>query len=203
MHAPEPFWQTPEFWVAVSFVIFCGILIYVGAHRKIFDALDQRSARIKAELDDARRLREEAAQLLAEYQRKQRDAEQEAAGIIAGAKAEAERLAAEAHTKMEEFVARRTQMAETKIGAGRSASSGGRAQRRRRSGRRRGRKDSHPDGQGQGGRRSARRRASPTRPRNLTLIDIIRVPPGSTGPRSRQFHKKLCKNESLGSALTR
>jgi F-type H+-transporting ATPase subunit b len=115
MHAPEPFWQTPEFWVAVSFAIFCGILIYVGAHRKIIAALDQRSARIKAELDDARRLRDEAAQLLAEYQGKQRDAEREAAGIIAGAKAEAERLAAEARTKMEEFVARRTQMAETKI----------------------------------------------------------------------------------------
>ena len=115
MHPPEPLLQTAEFWVAVSFVIFCGILIYVGAHRKIIEALDQRSARIKAELDDARRLREEAAQLLAEYQRKQRDAEQEAAGIIAGAKAEAERLAAEARTKMEEFVARRTQMAEAKI----------------------------------------------------------------------------------------
>ena len=115
MHAPEPFWQTPEFWVAVSFVIFCGILIYVGAHRKILDALDQRSTRIKAELDDARRLREEAAQLLAEYQRKQRDAEQEASAIIAGAKSEAERFAAEARTKMEEFVARRTQMAATKI----------------------------------------------------------------------------------------
>ena len=115
MHAPEPVWQTPEFWVAVSFVIFCGILIYVGAHRKIIAALDQRSARIKAELDDARRLRDEAAQLLAQYQGKQRDAEREAAGIIAGAKAEAERLAAEARAKMEEFVARRTQMAGTKI----------------------------------------------------------------------------------------
>lgn len=115
MHAPEPFYQTAEFWVAVAFVIFCGILIYVGVHRKIFAALDQRSARIKAELDEARRLRDEAAQLLAEYQRKQRDAEREAAGIVAGAKSEAERLAAEARTKMEEFVARRTQMAETKI----------------------------------------------------------------------------------------
>jgi F-type H+-transporting ATPase subunit b len=115
MHTPEPFWQTAEFWVAIAFVIFCGILIYVGAIRKMTDALDQRSARIKAELDEARRLRDEAAQLLAEYQRKQRDAEREAAGIIAGAKSEAERLAAEARTKMEEFVVRRTQMAETKI----------------------------------------------------------------------------------------
>jgi F-type H+-transporting ATPase subunit b len=104
-----------EFWVAVAFVIFLGVLAYVGVHRKILDALDQRSARIKAELDEARRLRDEAEQLLQSYQRKQREAEQEAAGIIAGAKAEAERLAVEAKAKMEEFLARRTKMAETKI----------------------------------------------------------------------------------------
>jgi len=115
MPAPEPLLQTAEFWVAVAFVIFCGILVYVGAFRKIIEALDRRSARIRSELDDARRLRDEAALLLAEYQRRQRDAEREAAGIIAGAKSEAERLAAEARTKMEDFVARRTQMAETKI----------------------------------------------------------------------------------------
>jgi F-type H+-transporting ATPase subunit b len=107
--------QTPEFWVAAAFVAFCGILIYVGAVQKLIDGLDQRSARIKAELDDARRLREEAEQLLAEYQRKQRNAEQEATGIIAGAQAEAKRLAIEAGAKMEEFIARRTKMAETKI----------------------------------------------------------------------------------------
>jgi F-type H+-transporting ATPase subunit b len=106
----------PEFWVAVAFVIFIGVLVYVGVPRKIFDALDQRSARIKAELDEARRLREEAGQLLSEYQRKQREAEREAEAIIAEAKAEAERVAAEARTRMEEFVARRTSLAETKIG---------------------------------------------------------------------------------------
>ena len=79
----------PEFWVAVAFVIFVGVLIYVGAHRKIFEALDQRSARIKAELDEARRLRDEAQTLLAEYQRKQGEAEREAEAIIAEAMAEA------------------------------------------------------------------------------------------------------------------
>ena len=115
MQRIENLLQTPEFWVAAAFVIFCGIIIYVGAHKKIIEALDQRAARIKAELDEARRLRDEAAALLAQYQGKQRDAENEAAGIISGAKAEAERLAAEAKTKMEEFVLRRTQMAETKI----------------------------------------------------------------------------------------
>jgi len=115
MHGEETFLQTPEFWVAVAFVIFCAVIVYTGAPKKVIEALDQRSKRIKSELDDARRLREEAAQLLAEYQRKQREAENEAAGIITGAKAEAERLALEAKTKMEEFVSRRTQMAETKI----------------------------------------------------------------------------------------
>jgi F-type H+-transporting ATPase subunit b len=105
-----------ETWVAVAFLIFVGVLIYVGAHKKIFEALDQRSARIKAELDEARRLREEAASLLKQYQRKQGEAEREAAAIIADAQAEAERVAAEAHARMEDFVVRRTKMAEVKIG---------------------------------------------------------------------------------------
>jgi F-type H+-transporting ATPase subunit b len=106
----------PEFWVAIAFVVFVGVLIYVGAHRKIIEALDQRSARIKSELDEARRLRDEAQSLLAEYQRKQGEAEREAEAIVAEAKAEAERVAAEARGKMDEFVARRTRQAETKIG---------------------------------------------------------------------------------------
>ena len=106
----------PETWVAVAFVLFIGVIIYVGAHKKVIEALDHRSARIKAELDEARRLRDEAAKLLADYQRKQGEAEQEAEAIVADAKAEAERVAAESHAKMEEFVARRTKLAETKIG---------------------------------------------------------------------------------------
>jgi len=108
--------QEPEFWVAVAFVLFLGVLIYVGAHKALIGALDDRSARIKAELDEALRLREEAAKLLADYQRKQREAEREAEAIVAEAKAEAERVAAETRAKMEEFVARRTKLAESKIG---------------------------------------------------------------------------------------
>ena len=84
---------TAELWVAVAFVIFLGILAYYGVHTMIVDALDRRGAKIKAELDEARRLKEEAQALLAEYQRRQGDAEREAAEIVAGAKAEAERLA--------------------------------------------------------------------------------------------------------------
>ena len=108
--------QQPETWVAVAFVLFIGVIIYVGAHNKIFEALDHRSARIKAELDEARRLRDEAAKLLADYQKKQREAEKEAEAIVADAKAEAERVAADSRAKMEEFVARRTKLAEAKIG---------------------------------------------------------------------------------------
>jgi F-type H+-transporting ATPase subunit b len=107
--------KEPEFWVAVAFVLFIGVIVYVGAHKKIIETLDHRSARIKAELDEARRLRDEAGKLLAEYQRKQREAEREAEAIVADARAEAERVAAEARVKMEEFVARRTKLAETKI----------------------------------------------------------------------------------------
>jgi F-type H+-transporting ATPase subunit b len=110
------FIHEPENWVAVCFVIFLGVLAYLGVHRKMLDALDHRSARIKAELDEARRLRDEAGKLLADYQKKQREAEQEAEAIVADAKAEAGRVAAEARVKMEEFVARRTKLAEAKIG---------------------------------------------------------------------------------------
>ncbi len=104
-----------EFWVAVAFVIFVGVMAYVGAHKMAIDALDQRAARIKAELDEASRLRDEAGALLAHYQRRQGEAEREAAAIVAEAKAEAERVAAEARSKMEELVARRTKLAESKI----------------------------------------------------------------------------------------
>jgi F-type H+-transporting ATPase subunit b len=105
----------PEFWVAVAFVIFVGVLIYVGVPKLVTKALDDRAKRVQDELDEARRLKEEAQKLLVEYKAKQRQADDEAAAIIAGAKAEAERFAAEAKTKMEEFVARRAKMAETTI----------------------------------------------------------------------------------------
>jgi F-type H+-transporting ATPase subunit b len=105
----------PEFWVAVAFVILMGVFVYFGIHRTVLTTLDHRSARIKAELDDARRLKDEAAKLLAEYKARHATAEREAEDIIASAKAEAERIASEAKTKMEDFVARRTKTAESKI----------------------------------------------------------------------------------------
>ncbi|ABS67220.1 H+transporting two-sector ATPase B/B' subunit [Xanthobacter versatilis] len=104
-----------ELWVAVAFLLFVGILIYVGAHRAIGSALDSRGQRIAAELEEARRLKEEAQKLVAEFKRKQREAEAEAESIVTAAKAEAERLASEAKAKLEDFVTRRTKMAEDKI----------------------------------------------------------------------------------------
>jgi F-type H+-transporting ATPase subunit b len=105
----------PEFWVAVAFVILMAVFVYFGIHRTVLTALDHRSERIEAELDDARRLKEEAAKLLAEYKTRRASAEREAEEIISGARADAERIAAEAKTKMEDFVARRTKTAESKI----------------------------------------------------------------------------------------
>ncbi len=104
-----------EFWVALGFIVFLGLLGYLGVHRQVAKSLDDRAARIKAELDEAKKLKDEAMGLLADYQRKRGEAEHEAADIIAGAKAEAERLAADARAKVEEFVTRRTKLAETKI----------------------------------------------------------------------------------------
>ena len=105
----------PEFWVAVAFVILLGVFAYYGIHRTVLKTLDHRSDRIKAELDDARRLKDEAAKLLAEYKSRHASAEREAQDIIESARAEAERIASEAKTKLEDFVARRTKTAESKI----------------------------------------------------------------------------------------
>src|SRR5262249_19186238 len=71
-----------HFWVAVAFVIFIGVLVKVGAHRMILDGLDSRAARIKTELDEAKRVRDEAEALLAEYKRKRGEADREAEAIV-------------------------------------------------------------------------------------------------------------------------
>ena len=101
-----------ETWVALAFVVFVSGF---GIHRTVLRALDHRRDRIKNEFDDARKLKDEAAKLLAEYRARRESAVREAEEIVSNAWAEAERTAAEAKTRMEEFVARRTKMAETKI----------------------------------------------------------------------------------------
>lgn len=107
--------NTPEFWVAASFVGFILLLIYFKVPSKVAELLDKRAEAIRAELDEARRLREEAQAILADYQRKQKDAEKEAEQIISLAKTEAEALATETRAKLEESLERRTRLAEDKI----------------------------------------------------------------------------------------
>jgi F-type H+-transporting ATPase subunit b len=107
--------QDPETWVAIAFILLVIGFAWMGVHRTVLTALDHRAERIKAELDDASRLKDEAAKVLAEYKARRASAEREAADIIANANAEADRIASEAKAKMEDFVARRTKTAESKI----------------------------------------------------------------------------------------
>jgi len=104
-----------ETWVAVAFLVLVAIFLYMGVPGLVAKALDHRAERIKAELDEAKRLKDEAAALVAEYRARYAAAEREAQDIVTNAKAEAERIAVEAKARMEDFVARRTKTAETKI----------------------------------------------------------------------------------------
>ncbi|WP_367715553.1 F0F1 ATP synthase subunit B [Nitratireductor sp. GISD-1A_MAKvit] len=103
------------FWAFVALIIFLGVLAYFKVPGMINGALDSRAERIRNELDEARKLREDAQQLLAEYQRKRQEAEQEAQDIVSAAKHEAELIVKEAKQKTEEYVSRRTALAEQKI----------------------------------------------------------------------------------------
>ncbi|MBL8577377.1 MAG: F0F1 ATP synthase subunit B [Mesorhizobium sp.] len=102
-------------WTTVALFIFLALLVYLKVPGMISKALDARAVKIRHDLDEARRLREEAQGLLAEFQKKRKEAEKEAADILAAAKREAELLVADAHKKSEDYVARRTAMAEQKI----------------------------------------------------------------------------------------
>ena len=111
-HAGEagPFYTDPHFWVYVSFVVVVGFLfkpVFVAATK----ALDNRAAEIKARLDEAQKLREEAAATLALYQRKQQEANKEAESIIARAHAEAEAMAEQSAADLVAFLTRREKQA--------------------------------------------------------------------------------------------
>lgn len=107
--------QDPTFWVAISFLLFLALLAYYGVPALIGKSLDARADAIRAELDQARQLREEAEALLGDYRRKAKDAENEAASIISQAKREAEELAAESRKSLTEAIERRSKIAEEKI----------------------------------------------------------------------------------------
>jgi F-type H+-transporting ATPase subunit b len=103
------------FFATVALVIFIGIVLYLKVPGMITKSLDERADKIRDELDEARNLREEAQQLLAEYQRKRKEAEKEAEDIVTAAKKEADLIAEDAKKKSDEFVVRRTKLAEQKI----------------------------------------------------------------------------------------
>jgi F-type H+-transporting ATPase subunit b len=107
--------RTAEFWVAISFVAFFLMLLYYKVPALLAKALDDRAAAIRRELDEARRLREEAQNLLADYQKKHRNAGQEAEGIIDQARHEAQAYAQETRTALADVLERRTRQAEEKI----------------------------------------------------------------------------------------
>jgi F-type H+-transporting ATPase subunit b len=104
------------FWAFIALVLFLGVVVYFKVPGIIGKSLDDRAAKIRNELDEARRLREEAHQLLGEFQKKRKEAEKEASDIVAAARREAEALVEDAHKKTEEYVARRAALAEQKIG---------------------------------------------------------------------------------------
>lgn len=102
-------------WALVGLVIFLAIVVYMKVPGMVGTSLDKRADTIRKELEDARRLREEAQALLADYQRRRQEAEGEAEGIVAEAKREADRLTLEANAALEDLITRRTAAAERKI----------------------------------------------------------------------------------------
>lgn len=107
--------MTDTFWAFVGLVLFLALLVYFKVPQMAVRHLDARAKRIKDELDEALRLREEAQEVLAEYQRKHAEAEKDAQEIIAAAKREVAAVVAEARAKAEEYVKNRNKLAEQKI----------------------------------------------------------------------------------------
>ena len=103
------------FFALVALVLFLGIVFWAGAHKKAGAALDARAAQIDKDITDARKLREDAEALLAEYKQKKLDAEKEAAGIISQAKSDAAAYSEDAKKKLADALIRRTKQAENKI----------------------------------------------------------------------------------------
>lgn len=106
--------QSAEFWVTVAFVILLAVALYYGL-RPILAMIDRRAAAIRQQIDEAEQLREEAQQRLADYKRKQREAQREAEEIIEHAKAEAKRMEERAAKDLEAQVKRRERLTMEKI----------------------------------------------------------------------------------------
>ncbi len=110
----EAFYEAPEFWVALAFVVVVAGIFKPVASR-IAAALDDRAETIKTQIDEAARLREEAQELLASYERKQRDAVKQAEEIVERARKDADRLGKRATEDLEKALKRRQQLAMERI----------------------------------------------------------------------------------------
>ncbi len=104
-----------DFIVLIAFLLFIGVLVYFKVPGLLTQKLDERAERIKADLDEARAIREEGQSLLASYERQQKDVQAQADRIVAQAKDEANEAAKEAKAEIEKAVARRMQAAEDQI----------------------------------------------------------------------------------------
>jgi F-type H+-transporting ATPase subunit b len=109
-----PFYGDPAFWVGLAFLVVVAF-VWVKAKGTVIGKLDGRAAGIKSKIDDARKLREDAQALLADYQRRQRDAMKEADDIVRHAKEEAGRLRAKAEADLDAAIKRREQQALERI----------------------------------------------------------------------------------------
>lgn len=107
--------QDAEFWTGLALLVFLGLMLALGVHKAAAKALDSKAAKIQADLDEARKLREEAQALLASLKTQRADTEKLAGEMLANAKAEAKRLEAEAKDKLEEQIKRRQELAERRI----------------------------------------------------------------------------------------
>lgn len=115
--ASGPFWSlgNTDFVVLLGFLLFLGVLAYFKVPGMLGGMLDKRAEGIRDELDEARKLREEAQTLLASYERKSREVAEQAERIVAHAKQEAELAAEQAKEDMKASVARRLAAAESQI----------------------------------------------------------------------------------------
>ncbi len=115
MSAGEPFYASTTFWAGLSTVVFVGGVLYKKVHHTIGEMLDARADEIRKQIDEAKSLRAEAEQMLIEYQRKQRDAEKEAADMISQAEDDAKLMTEAAKGDIADLIARRSHAAEEKI----------------------------------------------------------------------------------------
>lgn len=113
--------KNTEFVVLIAFLVFVGVLVYFKVPRMLGDALDKRSETIRSELEEARALRDEAQAILASYEKKQREVQEQADRIVAAAREDAQTVAEQARADLEKSIARRLAAAEEQIASAQAA----------------------------------------------------------------------------------